>query len=459
MAKLALFGGTPVRAELFPSQNTIGPLEIEAANRVLASGKLTGYQGNGGENFRGGVKVRALEEEWAAKFGVRHAIACNSATSGLFIACGAAGMDRADAGDVVVTPFSMSCSASVPLGWKHGVRFGDIERDYYCLSAESVGKHVLNTFQKYSAVIPVSLFGQPYDCEAINAVAKEKGVYVIEDAAQALGSMWYDKQDVGHYAGTLGDIGVYSFNLGKHLTCGEGGMIVTDNDELAMRCRLIMNHAEAVVHDLAKSPWVDVKSSAGLPLCTSIPTENFKTVYGFNLRMTEICAAIVRVQLARMDAMIQQRVDNVTHIINRLKHIPCLGMPAVRPGCTHTYYVLPLKYDPLLGWKEGQGIAETSPMPISRDLFVDAVRAELKPTKDRESEGVTVGGGYCRPIQNMPLFDRSLDETPECQRQWADELIIVHRMFGPNASRRDLDDICNAFEKVWDYREELMTAK
>jgi len=456
MAKLALFGGTPVRAELFPSQNTIGPLEIEAANRVLASGKLTGYQGNGGENFRGGIEVRALEEEWAAKFGVRHAIACNSATSGLFIACGAAGMDKADAGDVVVTPFSMSCSASVPLGWKHGVRFGDIERDYYCLSAESVGKHVLNTFQKYSAVIPVSLFGQPYDCEAINAIAKEKGVYVIEDAAQAIGSMWYDKQDVGHYAGTLGDIGVYSFNLGKHLTCGEGGMIVTDNDELAMRCRLIMNHAEAVMHDLAKQPSIPIKPSAvdidyrG----TLYPTDSFKRMYGFNLRMTEICAAIVRVQLARMDAMIQQRVDNVAHIVNRLKHIPCLGMPAVRPGCTHTYYVLPLKYKAAEMY-----LGSHRDIHIHRDLFVNAVRAELKPTKDRESEGVTVGGGYCRPIQNMPLFDRSLDETPECTRQWADELIIVHRMFGPNASRRDLDDICNAFEKVWDNREELMTAR
>lgn len=445
MPKLAINGGTPVRNQLFPSQNTIGPLEIEAANRVLSSGKLTGYQGSWGPNFYGGKEIRALEEEWAQKFGVKHAIACNSATSGLFIACGSCGMDQADAGDAIVTPFSMTCSATAPMGWKHGVRFGDVERDYYCLSADSVREHLIsNMLTKFSAVIPVSLFGQPYDAVAYRKLLDEyskltgRRVYIIEDAAQAVGAMLYDKQDIGHYAGTLGDIGVYSFNLGKHLTAGEGGMIVTNDDELAMKCRLLMNHAEAVVnsmndqHDKAdESGWI--KSLDAL-----------KSLYGFNLRLSEVHASIIRVQLQKMDYMIKQRVDNIAYLVNKLKTIPCLEMPKIREGCTHTYYVCPLRFN------------SNKLDGIYRDKFVAAVKSELQPVKDRENEGVTISGGYIRPIQNMPLFGRSLDETPECRRQWQEELIVLHRMFGPAASRRDLDDIYNAFEKVWKNREELL---
>lgn len=471
MSKLAIHGGTPVRSTLFPSQNTIGVEEKEAARRVLDSGVLTGYQGSWSPNFRGGKEVRALEEEWAAKFGIRHAIACNSATSGLFIACGAAGMGYSvDAnnmgqrgGDAVVTPFSMTCSATVPLGWGAGVRFADIERDYYCLSADSVREQLLNTFAKFSAVLPVSLFGQPYDAVGFKKLLNEyeqkfgRRPVVIEDAAQAVGSTleWNEKtgpyedspvKKIKKYAGTLGDIGVYSFNLGKHLTCGEGGMIVTDNEELAMRCRLIMNHAEAVVHGMA-----DVKT----------PPEDaewwmkYKPLFGFNLRLPEISAAIMRVQLVKMDDLVQRRQDNVAYLVNWLKDIPCLEMPKIRPGATHTYYVLPLKYK-LEAIKGTYDTTGTQGVAIHRDKFVAAVKAELQPVKDRESEGVTIGCGYIRPIQNMPLFDRSLDETPECTRQWRDELIILHRFFGPMASRRDLDDVANAFQKVWNNREALI---
>lgn len=461
MSKLAINGGPQVRSTLFPSQNTIGPAEIEAANRVLTTGRLTGYQGSWGQNFWGGPEVRMLEEEWAQKFGVRHAIACNSATSGLFIACGAVGMGHGkwqqDVKDIrredaLVSPFSMTCSATAPMGWGEAVHFADIERDYYCISADSVKELLTRMFSKtYSAILPVSLFGQPYDAVAINKLAREHKTFVIEDAAQAVGATlewddWGKRLPNGDipvtrkkkYAGTLGDIGVYSFNLGKHLTAGEGGMIVTDNDELAMRCRLIMNHAEAVINDAS---W---KQDAG-PLGAMIA--GWK-LFGFNLRLPEISAAIVRVQLAKMDWLVRTRQENVTYLVDRLKDIPCLEMPTCRPGATHSYYVLPLKYK-LTGFEDAS-------MAIHRDKFIAAVKAELMPVKDRENEGVTIGCGYIRPIQSMPLFGRELDETPECRRQWQDELVILHRFFGPNASRKDLDDVANAFEKVWTNREELL---
>ena len=372
--KLAINGGVPIRNVLFPSQNTVGVLEKDAVMRVLNSGLLTGYQGSWGPNFYGGPEVRALEEEWATKFGVCHAIACNSATSGLFIACGAVGMGYAigndsigrKGGDAIVSPFSMTCSATAPMGWGTGVHFADIERDYYCVRPDSVKELLTRMFnKKYSAVIAVSLFGQPYDAEAINAMAAEHGTYVIEDAAQALGAKLYDKQDIGHYAGTLGDIGVFSFNLGKHLTCGEGGMIVTDDDELAMRCRLIMNHAEAVVNDMhSKAEDAAILSQQGLD-----------RLFGFNLRLTEINAAIVRVQLAKMDTLVKQRVDNVNYLVGKLKDIPCLEMPKVRDGATHSYYVLPLKYKNEVFYHHSDpnyenGIAER----LHRDKFVAAVK-------------------------------------------------------------------------------------
>lgn len=418
---LAIYGGTAVRATLFPSQNTIGVLEKAEVNKVLDSGILTGYQGNWSSVFYGGSRVRTLEDNWAMKFNVRNAIACHSATAGLHIAIGAvAAMTKKRA--AIVSPFSMTCSASLPLAWDSHVEFADIERDFYCISAESI-KNMLYYYNP-SVIIPVSLFGMAYDADNINSIAKEIGAYVIEDAAQAVGATLH-----GRYAGTLGDIGVFSFNLGKHLTCGEGGMIVTNNDDLAFLCRLIMNHAEAVVNSAQdqKCEWVNMHI--------------YRKLHGFNLRMTEINAAIVNVQLERMDHLISQRVENVNYLIEKLRTIPCFEMPKFRPEATHSYYVLPLKYSPVDG--------------IPRDMFVDAVKAELKPTEGREHEGVTIGSGYVRPISNMPLFGLPLDATPECTRQWQEELIIVHRMFGPNASRRDLDDIVNAFVKVYEHRGEI----
>jgi dTDP-4-amino-4,6-dideoxygalactose transaminase len=423
MGKLAITGGKPIRTKLFTSQNTIGPLEMQNVARVLEGGVLTGYQGNWGAAHFGGPEIRKLEEEWADKFGVKHAIAINSCTSGLFVACGAVELNNRD---VVVTPFSMTCSATAPILWGGEPVFADIERDYYCLNPKEVEKKL--NYIVMNAIIAVDLFGQPCDYDALRA----EGVYIIEDAAQAIGAKYK-----GRYAGTLADIGVFSLNLGKHLTAGEGGIIVTDNDHLAFKCRLLMNHAEAVINSANddnvynNTNWV----------------ARHKHMYGFNLRMTEIQATIARVQLAKMDALIDARVDNVKYLCHGLQDLPCIELPHVRPGCTHTYYVMPLKYYGGYGQEDVSG--------IHRDNFIEAVKAELMPVEGRQREGVPIGGGYIRPIQNMPLFGRSLNETPECTRQWQDELIILHRFIGPRATTEELHDVIDAFHKVWENKEEL----
>ncbi len=306
----------------------IGQEEKNAVMRVLDRGILSGYQGNWSDSFFGGPEIKALEKEWAEYFGVKHAIACNSATSGLWLACSAVGLQRNDTYDpweVIVTPYSMTCSASVPLLFDCRPVFADIERNCYCLDPESVERAIT---EHTRAIIAVDLFGQPYNAYEINYIAEVWGkkfghkIYVIEDAAQAIGAK-YD----GKYAGTLGDIGVYSLNRHKHIQCGEGGIVVTDNDELAMKIRLAMNHSEAVMNDVyLKKDYLTLKDT------------NFSLI-GMNMRMTEISAAIAREQLKKLPGILE-------NIREYAKYFPV----KVRPGCEHSYYRYAFdKKDPMTG--------------------------------------------------------------------------------------------------------------
>lgn len=432
MSKLAINGGTPVRSTPFPKQNTIDHREEEAAVRVLRSDRLTGYQGSYGKNFCGGAEIQALEQEWSKKFGSEHVIPCNSCTSGLQIALGAIGLAPGD--EVIVTPYSMTCSATAPLIWNAIPVFADIEYDYYCLDPEDIEQKITS---RTKAILVVDLFGQPYDVERINAIAKKYNLYVIEDAAQAIGSKYKDK-----YAGTLGDIGVYSLNYGKHITAGEGGIIVTDDEKIAMRCRLIMNHAEAVVNDMPKNEQI------------VFSTDN--NMLGFNMRMTELQAAIARVQLEKFDDLLDMRLRNVEHIEKGLNETSFLGVPCLRGNCTHTYYCHAVKFHHL-----GR----------HRDQIIEAVKSELTPIDGRIEEGVPIGCGYIKPIYKMPLFqhrrlygglhypfggyDYSDVSCPNCEDLYENRLFI-HRFIAPPTAKEDLDDVVEAFHKVWKYRRELV---
>ena len=193
----------------------------------------------------------------------------------------------------------MTCSASLPLLFGAKPVFADIEPDYYCLDPKSIASKVAYYTK---AILVVDLFGMPYDVEAINAIAKKYNLYVIEDAAQAIGAKYK-----GKFAGTLGDIGVYSLNVHKHIQCGEGGIVVTDNDDLAMKVRLLMNHAEAVNNDLNEGRYM--------------------SLVGMNLRMTELSAAIAREQLKKMPEIIEKYQEYAKDF-----DIP------LRADCTSAYY-------------------------------------------------------------------------------------------------------------------------
>lgn len=305
--------------------------ETNAVLRVLESGILSNYQGNWSDNFYGGTEIRALEKEWAEYFGVKHAIACNSATSGLWMALnatlGSNVYDRADCSwgngieytrpDVIVSPYTMTCSASLPLLFGANTVFADIEPDYFCIDPDDIERKITPYTE---AIIAVDIFGQPCDFDRINEIAERRGkeyghkIYVIEDTAQAPGAKYK-----GKYAGTLGDIGVFSLNRHKHIHCGEGGICVTDDDELAFKLRLSMNHSEAVINDISRKE-----------LDNDLPHsfyENSIGMVGMNLRMTELSATIAREQLKKLDGLLEKYKKDAE-----------MFPVEIRPECEHSFY-------------------------------------------------------------------------------------------------------------------------
>ncbi len=431
--KLAINGGKPVRKKLFPAYRVIGEEEKREANRVLDSGILSRYLGCWDDDFYGGPEVRALEEEWAAYFKVKHAVAVNSCTSGLYCAMGAVGVEPGE--EVIVSPYTMAASATAPLVYNAIPVFADIEEDYYCLDPRSVEERITS---RTRAIIIVDIFGQPYDAEKINALASKHGLSVIEDTAQAPRAFYGEK-----FAGTLGDIGVYSLNYHKHIHCGEGGVVVTNDDTLAEKVRLIRNHAEAVVEEKGQADIVNM--------------------IGFNYRMTEIEAAIARCQLRKLEGLVQQRQENCGYLEKRLEEIPAVIPSKIRAGCTHAYYIHPFTFR--------EDVAA-----VSRNRFVDAVRAELPPTELREAEGTMLSYGYVKPLYLQPLFQKQIGYgsrgcpftkpwyegevsyqqgiCPVCERMYAKELFF-HELMRPGMTRQDLDDVADAFCKVWENRNEL----
>ena len=185
MSVLAIHGGTPVRTRPFPAYVTIGEEEKRAVLEVLESKILSDFLGTWSPQFYGGPRVRQLEAEWSAYFGVKHAVTVNSATSGLIAAVGAAGVGPGD--EVIVSPYTMSASASCVLAFNAVPVFADIDPETFCLTAESIRACLT---PRTRAVVVVDLFGQPPDMDPIMALAREHNLVVIEDAAQSPGARY-----------------------------------------------------------------------------------------------------------------------------------------------------------------------------------------------------------------------------------------------------------------------------
>lgn len=428
MAQLAIKGGEPVRKKLFPAYNTIGKEEKEAVQKVLDSGNLSQYLGVWTDDFFGGPTVRKFEEAWCKALNIQHAVSVNSNTSGLFACMGACGIGPGD--EVIVSPYTMSASAVAPLVYGGVPVFADIDPNTFCLDPKSIEAKIT---QKTKAILIVHIFGHPADMDDIMLIAKKHKLKVIEDCAQAPMGKYK-----GRYVGSIGDIGVFSLNYHKHIHTGEGGIIVTNDANLAERVQLIRNHAENVV---------DAKGVSDLT-----------NMIGYNYRMTEVEAAIGIEQLKKLPSLIEQRVKNAAFLHEALGSIHGLTSPSwVKEPSLHTFYVQPLKYD--------QSVFE-----VHRNDFVNAIKAEIPSAVLRETAPL-IGAGYVRPLYLQPIYqqraafafnndrfqsnvDYNMGACPVTERMHFNEL-ITHEYMRPGMSRGDMEDVVNAFEKVANHIAEL----
>ncbi|MDH4199591.1 MAG: DegT/DnrJ/EryC1/StrS family aminotransferase, partial [Spirochaetia bacterium] len=331
--KLALLGGPKTIQTTFKRYNPIGAEEVEAAKKVIESGVLSQFLGTWHEDFYGGPKVREFERSCAAYFGVKHAITVNSATSGLIAAVGAIGIEPGD--EIIVSPWTMCASATAILHWNAIPVFADIESETFNLDPKSVEANI-TPYTK--AIMAVDIFGHSADMDALMAIAAKHGLKVISDAAQAPGAFYK-----GKYAGTLAHVGSYSLNYHKHIHTGEGGILVTNDDDICERLQLIRNHAEAVV---------DGKG-----------VTNLANMIGYNFRLGEIECAIGIEQLKKLKKFVASRQQSADRLTTGLTGLKGLRPPVIKPDCTHAYYVYPM-------------VLDVDALGVSRDRICEALIAE-----------------------------------------------------------------------------------
>ncbi|MDA9602481.1 DegT/DnrJ/EryC1/StrS family aminotransferase [Flavobacteriaceae bacterium] len=313
--KLALFGGPKLISKPFKRYNPFGLEEVNAAKAVIETGVLSKYLAKWGDDFLGGPMVKKFEADWERKFNVKHAITVNSWTSGLVCAVGAIGVEPGD--EIILPPWTMSATAMAILHWNAIPVFADIDPITYCIDPISIEKNISS---RTKAIMAVDIGGQSADMNIINSLAKKYNLKVICDTAQAPGALFED-----NYAGTLSDIGGYSLNYHKHIHTGEGGVLVTNNDDLAKKMRLIRNHAEAVIGDMGY--------------------EDLTNMIGHNFRLGEIESSIGIEQLKKLDKLIKSRQNIAKKLDEGLKDLVGLNLPKTRENCTHVYYMYFMNLD------------------------------------------------------------------------------------------------------------------
>ena len=309
-----------------PAKPIVGEDERAAVDRVMRSGMIAQ-----------GPEVAAFEQEFgAAVTGGRTCVAVNSGTSALHLGLLAAGIGPGD--EVIVPSFTFAATAnSVALTGATPV-FADVEPDHFCLDAASVRAAVT---ERTAAIMPVHLYGHPADVDALGAVADEHGLRLFEDAAQAHLATWRGAQ-----VGTFGAFAMFSLYPTKNMTSGEGGMVSCATDDIARMMRLLRNQG--------------------------MEKQYANEVVGFNARMTDIHAAIGRVQLTKVEGWTKVRQDNAAYLD---QHLEGVVVPPVAEHASHVYHQYTIKVD------GGE-----------RDRIVAAMREEHQ-----------VGTGVYYPIPNHQL--------------------------------------------------------
>lgn len=356
MANLAINGGPKLRETPFAPQQDLGEEEKRLLIEVIDSKELSGFLASPGEKFLGGAKVRELENLWKDYLCVKHVMVIQSATAGLHAAVAALNLGPGD--EVLVPAYSMCASATAIVMHNAIPIFVDIDENTYCIDPKEIKKAITpNT----KAIIVVHLFGYPAEMEEIMVIAKEHNLKVIEDNAQSPGAIYK-----GKYTGTIGHLGVFSFNQNKSITTGEGGLVITNDDELAKRVQLIRNHGEVVVDKYT--------------------VNNIAGIIGWNYRMTELEAAVGIAQFHKLNKLNDRRIELAEYLTKKLKQFGNIFTPpTISDYSKHVYFVYPFKFNSKVAG-------------VSRNMFAKAMVAE----------GMPIGAGYVRPIYMEPMYQKLL---------------------------------------------------
>ena len=415
-SKLGIFGGKPVINKDFKHYNSIGKEEAQAVQEVMETGVLSKYLGCWHKDFYGGPKVQEVERMCEEYFGVKYAITVNSWTSGLTAAVGALDIEPGD--EIITSPWTMTASATAILHWNAIPVFADIDPKTFCLDPNSVEENI-TPYTK--AIMSVDIFGQSADVNALNSIAKKHGLKVISDTAQAPGALYK-----GKYAGTLTDIGGYSLNYHKHIHTGEGGILVTNDDDLSERMRLIRNHAEAVIGDMGRS--------------------DLNNMVGHNYRLGEIESAIGIEQLKKLKGFVSRRQEIAEKLTEGLFMLSNLTTPLVSKGQTHVYYVYPLIYS-----------ADSS--GVDREKIYEALVGEGVPGLAKNYQNIHLlpiyqkkiaygSSGFPWSIANREVsYEKGICPVAE---NLNDRLYLGIAMCMYDFDYEDIGLIVDAFHKVWD---------
>lgn len=278
------------------NQPSIGKEEIEAVVEVLKSGILSEKSGRG-------PRVLQFEKDFSKYVGAKHAVAVSSGTAALHSALLAVGIQPGD--EVVVPSFTFSATAEAVVLAGGRPSFADIDADTYAITPESIEAALTS---KTKAILPVHMYGLCADMDPIMELARNRGLIVIEDAAQAHGAEYK-----GRRAGSIGDATCFSFYAGKNMTTGEGGMVTTNDDDLAEQMRMIRTHGEE------RPYWVSRQ--------------------GHNYHMPEIAGALGIVQLKKLPGFLEERRRNAEYLTEKLSVLGKLVMPKEPAGRKHAWYL------------------------------------------------------------------------------------------------------------------------
>ena len=399
MTRLAYHGGTPIRTAPWPSWPIRDEREIKALDDVARSGQW----GRLCENSR----VAEFEKKFAAYQDAQFGIAVTNGTAALTIALKAAGIDIGD--EVIVPGYTFIATASCAVQNNAVPVFVDVEFDTLNIDPAAIEAAIT---PRTRAIIPVHWAGRAADMDRILAVASKHELAVIEDACHGWGASWKNRK-----LGAIGDLGGVSFQSSKHITAGEGGIILTDDEELAAKC-FSYHHIGRI---------------AGRPFY-----EHHRI--GWNARMTEFQAAVLLVQLERLEEQAARREANAVFLSHQLAGIDGISLPRREPFMTRiAWHEFRLLYD------------EAAFGGVPRDAFVASLKAE----------GIPAGRGYSHPLYKNPVFaeqrfgrlaehvqfpDYARMHLPNCERICRDSVTISQLCL--LGTREDMLDIARAVRKI-----------